>query len=121
MTAVWQDEAACRGMDPEMFYTERGESTRDPKATCAVCPVTAECLQFALDNREKFGVWGGLSERERRRLRRTMPHAQPWVKEPVHGTLGGYRAHLRHGTPTCQGCRDANAIAQQLRKERKPA
>jgi len=66
----WRAEAACRGMDTALFFTERGEGHDDTKALCRNCPVKAECLRFALDNGEKFGVWGGLSERERRRLRR---------------------------------------------------
>lgn len=66
----WQAAAACRGTDPDLFFTERGEKTSDAKAVCGGCPVREECLDYALDNVEKFGVWGGLSERERRRVRR---------------------------------------------------
>jgi WhiB family redox-sensing transcriptional regulator len=71
MSATWQDEANCRGMDADLFFPERGESTADAKAVCAVCPVKTECLDDALTSpTEKFGIWGGPSERERRRLRR---------------------------------------------------
>jgi WhiB family redox-sensing transcriptional regulator len=66
----WQDQASCLGMDPDLFFPERGASTRDAKAICAACPVRVECLEFALSNGEKFGIWGGMSERERRRVRR---------------------------------------------------
>jgi WhiB family redox-sensing transcriptional regulator len=62
--------ALCRQVDPELFFPEKGGSTRDAKATCRGCPIRAECLEYALDNDERFGVWGGLSERERRRLKR---------------------------------------------------
>lgn len=67
----WQHRAACRrpGVDPDAFYPDKGESTRPAKRICAGCPVTAECLQYALDNNERWGVFGGLSERERRKLR----------------------------------------------------
>ncbi len=65
----WQSEAACRGMGTEVFYTDRGESTKPPKDVCAGCPVRAACLEYALAAGEQFGVWGGLSENERRRLR----------------------------------------------------
>jgi WhiB family redox-sensing transcriptional regulator len=62
--------ASCTGIDPELFYPIRGEATAPAKAVCRDCIVRVDCLEFALDNREKFGVWGGLSERERRRVRR---------------------------------------------------
>lgn len=68
----WQQQAACGGMDPGLFFPERGESVEAAKAVCALCPVRQECLDFALVSRETHGIWGGLSERERRRLRRGM-------------------------------------------------
>ena len=75
----WQDQANCLGVDPDLFFPERGASTREAKEVCRGCVVRLECLEFALVNGEKFGIWGGLSERERRRLRRqraqsTAPH-----------------------------------------------
>ena len=67
---AWQAEALCAQTDPEAFFPEKGGSTRDAKRVCGVCPVREECLQYAMDNDERFGIWGGLSERERRRLRK---------------------------------------------------
>jgi WhiB family redox-sensing transcriptional regulator len=66
----WQDFAACATVDGELFFPEKGGSTKDAKAVCKSCEVRAECLGYALDHGEAFGIWGGLSERERRRLRR---------------------------------------------------
>jgi WhiB family redox-sensing transcriptional regulator len=66
----WQDFANCLGVDPDLFFPERGASTREAKEVCRGCVVREECLEFALANGEKFGIWGGLSERERRRIRR---------------------------------------------------
>lgn len=66
----WQDYANCRGADADLFFPERGASTRKAKAICAACEVRDECLDFALMHGEKFGIWGGMSERERRRVRR---------------------------------------------------
>jgi WhiB family transcriptional regulator, redox-sensing transcriptional regulator len=66
----WQDRALCAETDPEAFFPEKGGSTREAKRICTGCEVRAECLEFALGNDERFGIWGGLSERERRRLRR---------------------------------------------------
>jgi WhiB family redox-sensing transcriptional regulator len=64
----WQDEALCREVDSSIFYVDKGESTAPAKATCNRCDVTDQCLKYALDNDERFGVWGGKSERERRRI-----------------------------------------------------
>ena len=66
----WQDFANCLGVDPDLFFPERGASTREAKEVCRGCVVREECLEYALANGEKFGIWGGLSERERRRIRR---------------------------------------------------
>jgi WhiB family transcriptional regulator, redox-sensing transcriptional regulator len=66
----WQERALCAQTDPEAFFPEKGGSTREAKKICVQCPVRAECLEYALSNDERFGIWGGLSERERRRLRR---------------------------------------------------
>lgn len=77
MTATaWMADAACRGLDPALFHPGRGEDTTAAKAICARCPVRAECLDYAMgDPREKHGVWGGRSERERRNLARRRRYA----------------------------------------------
>ncbi len=66
----WQERALCAQVDPEAFFPEKGGSTREAKQICTRCEVRAECLEYALDKDERFGIWGGLSERERRRLKR---------------------------------------------------
>jgi WhiB family transcriptional regulator, redox-sensing transcriptional regulator len=66
---AWRLDALCAETDPEAFFPEKGGSTRDAKRVCTGCPVRAQCLEFALENDERFGIWGGLSERERRRVR----------------------------------------------------
>ena len=66
----WQESALCAETDPEAFFPEKGGSTREAKKICTGCEVRSECLEYALSNDERFGIWGGLSERERRRLRR---------------------------------------------------
>ena len=66
----WQHKALCSQTDPEAFFPEKGGSTREAKKVCASCEVRAECLEYALANDERFGIWGGLSERERRKLKR---------------------------------------------------
>ncbi|MCW2582791.1 MAG: Transcription factor WhiB [Klenkia sp.] len=66
----WQERALCAETDPEAFFPEKGGSTREAKKICTGCEVKMECLEYALGKDERFGIWGGLSERERRRLRR---------------------------------------------------
>jgi WhiB family redox-sensing transcriptional regulator len=66
----WQADALCAQTDPESFFPEKGGSTREAKKICTSCEVRGECLEYALSNDERFGIWGGLSERERRKLRR---------------------------------------------------
>lgn len=67
----WRDRANCLGCDPELFFTERGDNytVNAAKAICRACVVRQECLDFALAHGEKWGIWGGLSEKERRRVR----------------------------------------------------
>jgi len=65
---VWRELGACRGLDPEVFFPETDEEADEAKAICAECPVRVACLEHALARREKVGVWGGTTERERRRI-----------------------------------------------------
>ena len=66
----WQERALCAQTDPEAFFPEKGGSTREAKKVCVGCDVRAECLEYALAKAERFGIWGGLSERERRKLKK---------------------------------------------------
>ncbi len=66
----WRSDAACLGSDPDLFYPQRGQDLRAAKALCRGCPVRIECLEVSLAGDERFGIWGGLSERERHRIRR---------------------------------------------------
>jgi WhiB family redox-sensing transcriptional regulator len=66
----WQERALCAQTDPEAFFPEKGGSTREAKRVCLSCEVRVQCLDYALENDERFGIWGGLSERERRRVKK---------------------------------------------------
>lgn len=66
----WAADAKCLNADPDVFFPEKGGSTREAKRICAECPVRLECLEYALEQDERFGIWGGMSERERRKLKR---------------------------------------------------
>ena len=67
---AWTTDALCAQVDPDLFYPETGAPNQDAKRICGGCDVRAECLAYALAHRERFGVWGGTTERERRRMRR---------------------------------------------------
>ena len=67
---AWQSDSLCAQTDPEAFFPEKGGSTRDAKKICSSCEVRTLCLEYALQNDERFGIWGGLSERERRKLKK---------------------------------------------------
>lgn len=69
-THEWKSRALCPQVDPEIFFPEKGGSTREAKRICGMCEVRSECLQYALDRDERFGIYGGFSERERRRMKR---------------------------------------------------
>ena len=68
MSLTWRNRAACRGVDPDVFYPVSDEEAEVARAICAQCPVREACLEYALANRERDGVWGGATERERRRM-----------------------------------------------------
>jgi WhiB family redox-sensing transcriptional regulator len=70
MNASWRQRAACQGLDADIFYPISEEDAEEAKSICALCPVRQPCLEHALVNREREGVWGGLNERERRRVSR---------------------------------------------------
>ena len=67
---AWRDQARCRGVDPDIFHPSDEDDGVEAKAICAQCPVREPCLEYALSTREKDGVWGGLTARERRRVLR---------------------------------------------------
>ncbi|WP_010532736.1 WhiB family transcriptional regulator [Brachybacterium squillarum] len=74
----WAARGACAGMDPDEFFVQ-GTEQHQIKTACGACPVRTECLADALDNRIDFGVWGGMTERERRRLLRRHPDVRDWA------------------------------------------
>lgn len=76
-TEQWTEDAACGNTDPEELFGQSERQSR-AKAVCTGCPVRTECLAEALDNRIEFGVWGGMTERERRRLLRRRPDVVSW-------------------------------------------
>lgn len=70
---AWTEAALCAQVDPELWFPEKGGTTEPAKAVCARCDVKAECLDYALAHGERFGIWGGVSERTRRRIFDAIP------------------------------------------------
>ncbi|HZF88615.1 WhiB family transcriptional regulator [Streptomyces sp.] len=70
-TSVWQSQALCAQTGADFFFPEPGSSVREAKRICGMCEMRTACLEYALTHDERFGVWGGLSEKERLQLRRT--------------------------------------------------
>lgn len=114
----WRDQAACIGMPESMFFIERGQSDKPAKAICATCPVKAPCLDFALRNAEQHGVWGGTSERQRRKLRLKLGVTQTHVKIAECGTPSGAFRHRKRGEPLCEPCRVASTTYNRVRRAR---
>jgi WhiB family transcriptional regulator, redox-sensing transcriptional regulator len=103
----WQEFGACANADPEIFFPERGGATRAARATCKTCDpgIRAECLAYALLNNEQTGIWGGTSERERRKLR---------SQAKGNGTSRGYAGRTRTLCPAAP-FRDAlNALVPSV-------
>lgn len=93
----WTIAAACRPMEPDELFV-RGAAQEQAKAICAACPVRTECLADALDHRVEFGVWGGMTERERRALLRRRPEVRSW-RNVLAAKREEYEARLRQHSP----------------------
>jgi WhiB family redox-sensing transcriptional regulator len=89
----WSEHGLCRSTDPDELFVQ-GAAQQRAKAVCTGCPVRTECLAYALDHRVEFGVWGGMTERERRALLRRRPTVTSW-----RGLLEAARAHHGEASP----------------------
>lgn len=92
----WRCRAACRDGDPDRLFV-RGAAQREAKLVCFGCPVRTECLAEALDHRIEFGVWGGMTERERRALLRARPDVPSW-SELLHDARTAHYASVAEET-----------------------
>lgn len=116
----WRERALCAQTDPEAFFPEKGGSVREAKKVCRRCPVRAECLADAVAHREQWGIWGGLTIRERRPLYPELPApvtARRNQGSQGCGTAAGYQRHWRDGEPSCDACREAASRARNALKE----
>lgn len=120
-TMDWRREAACIGVDPSAFFAEGNyavEQSRAARQICAACPVRTWCAEFAIQIGERYGVWGGMTQRELRQRRQRprrkprRPKAATTPREPAKcGTRSGYQRHRANGEEACAPCRQANTDA----------
>jgi len=90
---TWASRASCRKADPDALFVQ-GAAQNRAKTVCLGCPVRTECLADALDNRVEFGVWGGMTERERRALLRRRPQVASW-KQLLEAARRDHESGLR--------------------------
>lgn len=114
----FKGQAACATTDPEAYFPEQGgnATAAQAKAICNGCPVNTACLQWALTN-DEAGIWGGLTEEERKRLTGPRPAPTGRPLEPInHGREAGAKAHRRRGEQPCSPCLTAERIARRIRQ-----
>lgn len=115
----WMADALCTQVDHDLWFPEKGQPTRQAKRICAACPVRETCLTYAVENQEAWGVWGGLSEPERRKVadQRGLPRpSRARDLEPACGTYRGYRRHRAAGEEACEPCKAATRRDYHERK-----
>lgn len=103
---------------PELWQSTDEEDRQQAVLICMGCPVRSECLNYALDTREREGVWGGFTEDERRR----MLHLRRWPKAenpPPHGTAARSRWDRRRGVTPCHACLEADALRGRINEEKR--
>ncbi len=92
LSSILLTKAVCRGSDPDELFVQ-GAAQNRAKQICHGCPIRTECLADALDNRVEFGVWGGMTERERRALLRRRPEVRNWYDLLTHARDTYYSSH----------------------------
>jgi WhiB family redox-sensing transcriptional regulator len=119
---MWLLDAACAGADPDIFFPGSGfRNTADAALEyCAKCPVTAQCLDYAVTNSMKTGIWGGMGPDQRKEYKRANGlTARPLKVMPMeHGTERGARQHYRLGEKPCGPCLEAANVQRNRRKRR---
>lgn len=121
---TWESKGLCNQTDPEAFFPEKGGSTKEAKRICLGCEVRAECLEYALDNDQRFGVWGGLSERERRAVKHgnllpleqlhTPPRCCPICGHPLTGKS---KYNAQFCSNTCRAKHDTGKPRKDVARE----
>lgn len=114
----WIEQALCAQVDPEIFFPDEGEKPFAAIEVCRRCPVRKQCLEWALREREPYGVWGGTTAKRREELNRG--RGRRGKSRPRCGTESGARSHYRHRETPCGPCLEAaNAAARRRKQDRK--
>jgi hypothetical protein len=108
----FQEEAVCKTVDPELWWPEKGGDNSVAKRICVTCPAEAKCLQWALDNGEKEGIWGATSGRERSRMKRQKRHDQGGVRCTVCDCIF-------KGVPQQMYCSEACSLIARRRRAKR--
>ena len=120
----WMADALCAQTGGDWWFVpdtkDNADDIHTAKRNCQLCHVTAQCLEYALLNDERFGIWGGLTAMERQRLRDRMNLPPAPEPEDWHGTDAGAKRHYRAGEPPCWECRTAALIAKREYRHRQP-
>lgn len=123
--AEWVNDAACKGMETDLFFPPVGSNNLQARQVCDACPVLEQCRNYARQNSERHGVWGGESPKERRSGERGISRRS--LESPIpaskHGSEGGYQMHRRRGEQACTPCLAAHSdrIAAYKRRRRNAA
>lgn len=118
MGEEWRDYALCAETGGDWFADNTKQNkdiVKDALRICGLCSVRDDCLHYALENDERYGIWGGKTERTRQRIRRKL--GIPSKHRSPCGTEAGARRHRRAGEPPCLSCKSADAEARQRRKD----
>jgi WhiB family redox-sensing transcriptional regulator len=117
----WRMNAACTGKNPELWFPERSNSliAQQAKKECAACPVRATCLAWAIETEVEFGVWGGTTEADRRRMGIRAPRKSIGHELKPCGTQAAYDRHVKRSEPIDDECREANRVRQAERRKAK--
>ncbi|CAM3659163.1 hypothetical protein GCM10009799_47200 [Nocardiopsis rhodophaea] len=110
----WSTRAICRETDPDALFVQ-GAAQNRAKLICRGCPVRAECLADALDNRIEFGVWGGMTERERRALLRRRPDVTSW-RSLLESARDEYERDGTSGSPASRTSSAADGFTASLKR-----
>lgn len=119
----WRTRALCAQIGGDWWYADNTphhtSEINTAKAICQMCDVQTQCLEWALNNDERYGIWGGLSAHQRQKLRRKrrIPPQQPWL-QPC-GTPAAARRHHRRKEPLCPACIAASSHQRKNRKQPK--
>lgn len=120
----WRDQAHCVGMPTDIFFSDDAATIRHALAVCGNCPVSDFCLEAALQNDEREGIFGGMLARDRKALRRQRLREgtlQPLPRRrPACATFMGYQRHVRDGEVPCLACKNAHAAYEEVRATRRP-